>query len=69
MRWQRTTSTWDGVVYTDWVNDDWLCAEGYDERERKLGRPFALFSVGKGRNLLIGCFATLQEAQRAAEEF
>lgn len=28
-----------------------------------------LFKLSKGRHILIGCFATLQEAQQAAEEF
>jgi hypothetical protein len=69
MDWCRKISTDSSVRYTDWVADGWLCAEGFDEAERKLGRPFALFAVGKGRHLLIACFATLSEAQRAAEEF
>ena len=60
-----------GEPYADWVSDDgvWLCAEGMDEAERKLGRPIALLMIDKGRHVLIGCFATLKEAKQAAEEF
>jgi len=57
--------------YTDWVSDDdvWVCAEGTDEYERKLGRPVALLMRMHGRQMLLGCFATLAEAKQAAEEF
>lgn len=74
MIWRRTISTESApycAPYADWVSDDgvWLCAEGMDEAERKLGRPIALLMIDKGRHLMIGCFATLKEAKQAAEEF
>lgn len=67
MTWQRAAVQVDGERFVDWASDEWLIVEGFDETERKAGRPFMLLHNTHGKHLRVECFKTLRAAKKFAE--
>lgn len=70
MTWAKKSVRDSGGFWTDYVDEDanLLVAQGYDEWERKSGKPWALFRTTGDRWELLGFFATAEEAKSKTPE-
>lgn len=69
MKW-KSKSVSDRGLWIDYYSEDGrlLIAQGYDEFERREGRPYGLFDISDDRHWkVLGFFRSLDEAKKAAE--
>jgi len=73
IKWLKRKATESGTLWEDIfsANGHWWIAQGYDERDRKAGKPFLLMHSRAGEKppwLRVDTFRTIAEATNFAEE-
>lgn len=65
--WNKKSVVDNGGFWTDYLEEDkkLLIAQGYNEFEKKQGKPWALFDISKDNAWnLLGFFPSVEEAQK-----